>query len=53
MNKHDFIIAYQWYNGCTEQEAEEAYRDLPDTIKRLYIMSFYDNAKLGVLSDKT
>lgn len=51
MSKHEFIRAYQWYNGCTRKEAEKVYRDLSETTKRLYIESFYDNAKRCALSD--
>lgn len=51
MSKQDFIIAYQWYNGCTKKQAEKAYRELSEITKRLYIESFYNNAKRCALSD--
>ena len=51
MTKSEFIKAYTWFNGCTKKEAEKAYNTLSDITKKLYIESFYDNAKRCSLDD--
>lgn len=51
MTKQEFIRAYQWFTGCSKKEAESAFKMLSDTTIKLYIESFYDNAKRCALDD--